>query len=32
MLGNITDAICREINVIIIERIEQKGEPGLAHL
>lgn len=32
MLGSVTDTTCREINLIIIQRIEQKGESGLAHL
>lgn len=32
MLGSIKDATRRAINLIVIQRREQKGEPGLAHL
>lgn len=32
MLGSIADASYRAINLIVIQRREQKGEPGLAHL
>lgn len=32
MLGSVTDATCRAINLIVIQRRAQKGEPGLAHL
>lgn len=32
MLGSVMDATCREINLIITQTTEQKGEPGPAHL
>lgn len=32
MLGSVIDKTGREINLIIIQRMEQMGEPALAHL